>query len=197
MAADLMARIFEVFSQGPRSLGRIESGLGLGLPLVRRIAELHGGKAEAFSAGEGKGSRFEIRLPRLIDAPAARKASTATHSGPSRRVLVVDDAVDAAELFGEVLRMNGHDFRVAHDGPGALQVALEFEPDVVLLDLGLPGMDGYEVARRLREQGGNMRLIAVTGYTRDPERLREAGFDDHLMKPVDFQQLWMTFEALG
>jgi two-component system CheB/CheR fusion protein len=197
MTADFMPCIFQVFTQGPRSLGRAESGLGLGLPLVRRIAELHGGKVEAFSAGEGKGSRFEVRLPRLIDAPTAREEppSTDSRNEASRRVLIVDDSRDAAELLGEVLRMNGHDFRVVHDGPAALKAALEFKPDIVLLDLGLPGMDGYEVARRLREQGGNMRLIAVTGYKRDAERLKEAGFDDHAIKPVDFRQLWKKLAA--
>jgi CheY-like chemotaxis protein/two-component sensor histidine kinase len=200
IAAELMPRIFDVFTQGPRNLGRANKGLGLGLPLVRNIIELHAGRVEAFSAGEGKGSLFEITLPRIDPSMHARPSSSMHVSGaasPLRvaraatplRVLVAEDNGDAASMLAQVLRHQGHETRVAHSGPAALTAAAEFKPDVVLLDLGLPEMDGYEVAKRLRAGDATLLLIAVTGYQNDEAQLREAGFDRHILKPLDFTHL--------
>ncbi len=188
---DLLPSIFDLFVQGDRSLERSQGGLGIGLTLVRKLIEQHGGTVTAHSAGPGKGSEFVVRLPGLlpasVPAPAAGAAPPA-HAAP-RRVLVVDDNVDAAESTAMLLRMWGHEVRLAHNGPEALRAAEPFRPEVVLLDIGLPGMSGYEVARRLREQPGSRDavLIAVTGYGHEDDRRTSAGagIDYHLTKPVD------------
>ena len=196
MSAELLPHIFEVFTQAPRPLDRGKGGLGLGLPLVRRLVELHLGKVLAASPGLGQGSEFTVTLPRLgpplSKAPAAAaeapKARPAVHS---RRILVVDDEVDLAETLVDLLEDDGHQALVARNGPVALAAVRTFIPDVVLLDLGLPGMDGYEVARRMRKEPGGKRLllIAVTGYRSDGAQLNDAGFDGHLIKPPDMDKL--------
>lgn len=197
ISPDLLGHVFDLFTQGEVGIDRAERGLGLGLglTLVRRLVEMHGGRVTAASEGAGLGSVFELRLP-LASSPADRAATrpveTTPAAAPARRVLVVDDNRDAAEALGLLLTHRGHAVETAHDGPAALDVAETFGPDVVLLDIGLPGLDGYEVYRRLRAGGGDrLLIIAITGYGQDSdaERSRRAGFDHHLVKPVDIRQL--------
>lgn len=195
----MIERIFGMFVQGRSPLQRIGGGLGIGLALARRIAELHGGSLEAHSEGENKGSEFTMTMP-LADrarltaaqgevAPGAPAAKACT----LRRVLVVDDNVDAATALGMLLESLGHDTRIANGGLQALEIAAEFHPDIVLLDIGMPGLDGYEVAKRLRalDPRHTVRIIAVTGWGQDTDREKsqEAGFDLHLVKPVDTNDL--------
>jgi signal transduction histidine kinase/CheY-like chemotaxis protein len=183
----LLPRVFEPFVQGERTLARTEGGLGLGLALVKGIAELHGGSVCVESAGRGRGAEFIVRLPAVAAAaPHERAPATDGERGRGRRVLVVDDNADAAESLADVVKLLGHEVEVAFDGPAALERARASHPDVLLCDLGLPGIDGYEVARRLRAEGGRgMRLIAVSGYAQpeDVSRALEVGFDAHLAKP--------------
>jgi len=189
---ELLPRVFELFVQGERAPGRSEGGLGIGLTLVRRLVQLHGGRVEARSEGPGKGSEFSVWLPLLL-APAAGADRRSTAPPRPQRVLIVDDVADAAEMLALVVGQDGHEVQVALTGAGALGAAASFRPDVVLLDLGMPSMDGYEVARRLRAQCTERQplLVAVTGYGHetDRERARAAGFDHHLVKPVDLDQL--------
>jgi PAS domain S-box-containing protein len=196
--AELLPRVFELFTQGYRSLDRSQGGLGLGLPLVRRITELHGGAVEVRSDGPGRGAEFVVRLPRRPRVPGAEPRlpvpAAALPAGPAgKRVLVVDDNVDAAETLALFLRLDGREVRMACDGPGALDAAREFKPEAIFLDIGLPGMDGYEVARRLRALPDfrTALLVAVTGYGQEDSRTRSraAGFDHHLVKPVDPESL--------
>jgi len=186
--AGLLARIFEPFVQGDRTLARSQGGLGLGLALVKGIVELHGGAVHAESGGIGKGSEFIVQLPLRSGAPAplAEVASRARGRG-RQRVLVVDDNVDAANSLADLLRLLGHEVEVAHDGPSALEKLEASTPDIVCCDIGLPGMSGYDVARQVRDKGKAIRLVAVSGYARadDVKRAREAGFDAHLAKPPD------------
>lgn len=193
--ADKLSLIFELFAQGDRSLARQEGGLGIGLTLARSLAELHGGSLDAFSAGPGEGSEFTLRLPaaerpRADGHPEQIQAATA---GAGSRVLVVDDNLELALGLARLLKLLGHDVRLAHDGPTALEVAAAFQPAVVLLDIGLPGLDGYQVAMALRQEGPSKdaRIIAITGYGHedDRKRSREAGFDHHLVKPIEFRSL--------
>ena len=191
IAADFLPRVFELFTQADRSLDRAEGGLGIGLALVRRLVEMHGGTIEAQSEGPGCGSEFVVRLP-LLDAPletlGGEEAEPQQETGP-RRLLVIDDNRDAAELMTVLLELWGHEVRIAYNGPEGLSLAAEYRPDAVLLDIGLPAMNGYEVAKRLRELPGwdGVMLVAVTGYGQDEDRRRsrEAGFDHHLTKPVE------------
>jgi CheY-like chemotaxis protein len=194
IAADLLPHVFDLFTQADRSLARRQGGLGIGLTLVRRLADMHGGRVEAASEGPGGGSEFTIRLPRLaVDAaePGAEPAPGAPDgsSGPARRVLVVDDQPDSTDSLALFLRLRGHEVHTAADGPGALEEFARCQPEVVFLDLRLPGMSGYDVARRLRAmpEARDVRLVAVTGYgtEADREQTRAAGFDVHLAKPVD------------
>lgn len=190
---ELLPNIFELFTQGSRSLDRSQGGLGLGLALVRRLIEMHGGRVEAQSAGSGSGAEFIVHLPRVAAAPAQEGSGSAggepVSSSAGVRVLVVDDNVDSAESMALLLSLDGHEVRTAFDGPGALAVAAEFQPEAVLLDIGLPGMDGYEVAKQMRNLPGLQKalMIAVTGYSQADNRARSkaAGFDHHLVKPVD------------
>jgi len=189
--ADLLPRVFDLFTQGDRSLDRAEGGLGIGLTLVRRLVEMHGGAVEAHSDGPGYGSEFLVRLPLLAvpqEVPGGEETELPQHTGP-RRVLLIDDNRDAVESMTVLLELWGHEVRIAYNGPDALTLAAEFRPDAALLDIGLPGMTGYEVAQRLRQLPGwrAVMLVAVTGYGQDEDlrRSREAGFDHHLTKPVE------------
>jgi PAS domain S-box-containing protein len=194
IAPEDLPRIFELFAQGDRSLARSEGGLGIGLTLVRVLAELHGGSVSAQSDGYGTGSEFLVRLPAEEPPPAGAGPSESTEAiRGGMRVLVVDDNEDYVRGLVDVLELLDLDVRTAGDGVSALEAARSFRPEVVLLDIGLPGLDGYQVARRLRAQdcGKDARIIAITGYGSEEDRLRsrEAGFDLHLVKPVDFQAL--------
>ncbi|HEV8632406.1 MAG TPA: ATP-binding protein [Thermoanaerobaculia bacterium] len=196
MPAELLSRVFELFMQSAQALDRSQGGLGIGLTLVRRLVELHGGVVVARSDGEDRGSEFEVRLPLhtgAVVAAASERSRFSPSSMPSRRVLVVDDNVEGAESLAELLRIWGHRVRVAHDGPSGLAAAAEQHPEVVLLDIGLPGLDGYEVGRRLRADAATCGaiLVAVTGYGEQVHggRLEEVGFDRLLVKPVDPPQL--------
>jgi PAS domain S-box-containing protein len=196
IAPKMLAHIFDLFTQADRALDRSQGGLGIGLTVVKRLVEMHGGTVSAASAGPGKGSEFSVRLP--VFTPAAERppedavAATPRGKGPMR-VLVVEDNVDAAESVALLLRLYGHEVQVVHTGPAGLEAAHAFHPNVVLLDIGLPGMDGYEVAKRLRQDAELKRvpLIAMTGYSReeDRSRSREAGIDQHLVKPVEPEKL--------
>jgi signal transduction histidine kinase len=203
MTREFLERVFDRFEQGDRAIDRSVGGLGLGLAIVRSIVTMHGGTVGATSEGAGKGSEFMVRLP-LAVAPANGTQAIPPGSGPvttkaPRRVLVVDDNEDGAELLDLALRTMGHTTRTAHDGPTALVAAKEFEPDVALLDIGLPEMDGYEVARRLRAMyaGRPLLLVALTGYGQESDRARSraAGFDLHLVKPVDLSVLEDVFSG--
>lgn len=187
----LLPRVFDLFVQGDRSVDRSQGGLGIGLSVVRRLVEMHGGTVTAASEGvAGRGSTFTIRLP-LVDTPGTKEAPLPRGNPDSQRVLVVDDNVDAADSLAILLNMSGHETKAAYDGSQALEVARSFAPNVVLLDIGLPGMDGYETAARLRAEHGAIAIVAVTGYgsAADVERARSAGFDAHITKPVAFDEL--------
>ena len=189
---DVLPRLFEPFTQAESSLARTRGGLGLGLALVKGLVELHGGSVRAESDGEGKGARFTVELP-LEGVVTAAAAPAQVPCGPRRRVLVVEDNEDAAETLADVLRLGGHEVEVAHDGAEGLRRAAEWAPEAVLCDIGLPGIDGYEVARRLRAEAAGKRtlLVALTGYAlpEDLRRAREAGFDAHLAKPARFEEI--------
>jgi PAS domain S-box-containing protein len=195
---ELQPRVFDLFVQGDRSLARSQGGLGIGLTLVKRLVEMHGGSVTVASAGAGQGSEFTVRLVALPERQVARGLGTPrvrphVTDALRKRVLVVDDNVDAAESIGMILRLAGYDVRCVYDGPSVLQTAKVYRPDVVVLDIGLPGMSGYDVARELREQPEFRRtpLVAVTGYGQEEDRRlsQEAGFDYHLTKPVDPEAL--------
>jgi signal transduction histidine kinase/CheY-like chemotaxis protein len=194
---EALARIFRSFSHQQPALERANGGLGVGLALARGLVELHGGSIVARSEGPGQGSEFVVRLPAARPARPGPGLPPADAGGaPStaaRRVLIADDNVDAAESLAILLRLAGHEVRVAHDGPCALRLAIDERPDVVVLDIGMPGMNGYEVARCLRreEWGRALRLIAVTGWGQDEDRRRAlaAGFDSHLTKPFEPESL--------
>lgn len=190
---EILPRVFDLFAQGDMSLDRSQGGLGIGLSLVKRLVELHGGHVAAASAGPGQGSEFTVRLPRLAAPPLASEPPKTTTKLTGRRFLVVDDNADGAEGLALTLQMAGHEAQVAYDGPSALILAGQTPPDVVVLDIGLPGLDGYEVARRLRSELGltQARLIALTGYGQEKDRQcsREAGFDHHLVKPVSGREI--------
>ncbi|HEY5897231.1 MAG TPA: PAS domain S-box protein [Burkholderiales bacterium] len=201
--AGMLGHIFEMFVQGRSALERVGGaggGLGIGLALARRIAELHDGTLDAHSEGVGKGSEFTLRLPLAAAAAAADAAPPQEIGRPSlaRRVLVVDDNVDAADTLHALLKSLGHETLVVHDGVEALKVMPQFQPDIVLLDIGLPGMDGYEVARRLApfKNARKVKIVAVTGWGQDPDRQRsrEAGIDVHLVKPVEPEVLAQVVE---
>ena len=203
IAPDLMPHVFDLFRQADRSLDRSQGGLGVGLTLVRSLLEMHGGSVQAFSEGPGRGSEFVVRLPALAESAPASEFALAEQRverpANRHRVLVVDDNVDSAESIALLLELSGHQVRMAHDGPTALEAAAGFGPQVIVLDIGLPGMDGYEVAKRLRA-GGQTRdvmLIALTGYGQIEDRRRShaAGFDHHMVKPVDTEMLQALIDS--
>lgn len=203
IAPDLLPRIFDLFSQAERTLDRSQGGLGIGLALVQKLVELHGGSVAARSAGLGQGSEFTVRLPALLEAtaviaPVNTMKLLSTHPA---RILVVDDNVDAAEMLVLTLQMFGHEAQAVYTGPAALETALTYLPSIVLLDIGLPEMNGHEVARRLRAlpQTKDVWLLAMTGYGQDSDREESlaAGCDHHLVKPVPPQELQTLLTTLA
>jgi CheY-like chemotaxis protein len=192
ISAELLPRVFELFVQGDRTLDRSLGGLGIGLSVARQLVEMHGGKLAVVSPGLGCGSTFSLRLP-LIERPAEFSGNGLPHKPLLRRVLIADDNVDAADSLAAVLDLDGHVTRAVYSPRDALEQAVAFSPDIILLDIGLPEMDGYEVARRIRAllRLDKVKLVALTGYGQleDLRQAQEAGFDDHLVKPVDFETL--------
>ena len=203
MSADLISRVFDLFVQGERALDRAEGGLGIGLTLVKRLVALHGGDVLALSEGRGRGSEFVVRLPALAQKPAksrARHDAQTPEPRERKRVLVVDDNRDSADTITALLLAWGHEARTLYDAESVISVVEEFEPDVVVLDIGLPKINGYDLARQLR-QSGNPRhivLVAFTGYGQDDDRrrVREAGFDHHLLKPLEPEALATIIDAV-
>jgi two-component system CheB/CheR fusion protein len=199
LTPELVPQIFDLFVQADVSLERARGGLGIGLTIVRRLVEMHGGRVEAHSAGPGLGSEFMVHLPCSPATVSEREPRTATASMPARRlkVLIVEDNRDAAETLASILKLWGHTVETAFEGTGALEVAERFEPDVIVSDLGLPGMDGFDLARQLRRQPafGRVVLVAMSGYGREEDKRRalEAGFDHHLVKPPDLTVLSELF----
>jgi len=194
-----LRRIFELFVQVDGSKERSSTGLGIGLSLAQRLAQMHGGRLTAHSAGPGRGSEFVVHLPLTTPALEAPPPPPVQAEATTMRVLVVDDNVDAAESLAALLRLVGHSIEVAHDGVEALERAEQWQPDAVLLDLGLPRLSGLEVSQRIREQpwGRGMRLVALTGWGQDLDRQRthEAGIDAHLVKPVELDALLSALRA--
>jgi PAS domain S-box-containing protein len=197
IAPEMLPRVFDLFAQADQSLEHSDGGLGIGLTLVRTLVEMHGGTVQAFSEGPARGSEFVVRLPLLAEPLLGGQARAGTReerqAASARRVLVVDDNQDTALSLGLLLQLQGHEVFAAHDGPGALQAAQDYRPDAVLLDIGLPGMDGYEVARRIRllPELERVLLVAMTGYGQEEDKRRSqaAGFNAHLVKPADLDAL--------
>ena len=193
ISGDMLDRVFDLFAQADTSLDRAEGGLGIGLTLVDRLVRMHGGRVEARSAGLGHGSTFTVRLPLIARREGADGSDLPSVDTPRRRVLIVDDNADAAELLGALLEVDGHSVELAHDGRAAVSAAQAFGPDFVLLDIGLPGLDGYHVLQELRGMPGvaAATIVATTGYGREEDRTRclAAGFDEHLTKPVDLVRI--------
>lgn len=195
LSAEMLPRVFDLFAQDDKTLNRAQGGLGIGLSLVDRLVRAHGGAVEANSPGRGLGSEFIVRLPclPLRETSTAQPPVFAAEPSSNHRILLVDDNVDGAESLAMLLQFNGHEIRTAEDGPAALAIAADFRPDVVLLDIGLPGMSGYEVARHLRGSRATSKalLIAVTGYGQpdDVDRATAAGFDHHVVKPVSLERI--------
>jgi CheY-like chemotaxis protein len=203
ISAEDLPHIFELFNQADRALDRAQGGLGIGLSLVRSILAMHGGSIRAESAGQGKGTRLIASLPLLTRLPHTPlpPATTVTASLPGvpHDIVIIDDNADSAEALAILLGLHGHCIRIAADGPSGLTECLSRWPDIVLLDIGLPIVDGYEVAVRLRgaADGRPLKLVALTGYGQpsDIERSRAAGFDHHVVKPVEPAVLMSLFES--
>jgi PAS domain S-box-containing protein len=206
IAPELLPKVFDLFTQAERTLDRSQGGLGIGLTLVKKLTEMHGGTVEAHSEGAGKGSEFVVRLPLQARTPTAPEGGGPSAEGlgrpapPGRRILVVDDNKDSADSLALLLTLVGNQVRTAQDGETALKVAAECLPEVILLDIGLPGLDGYQVARRLRAQSefGGTVLVAMTGYGTEGDRRRseESGFYAHMVKPVEFSALQELLRTL-
>jgi PAS domain S-box-containing protein len=201
---EMLERVFEMFTQVDRSLERTRGGLGIGLTLVRRLVELHGGSVTAWSEGPGKGSEFVVKLPAMQHAPMAAPAAPGTQAlaaptGNPHRVLVVDDNEDAAQTLAKSLAIMGHEVRAVYNGAECLRLSETFHPEIVFLDIGMPRLNGYDTARRLRGEpwARNTMLVAITGWGQDEDRrrAREAGFDHHLVKPIDFAALARIMDA--
>jgi PAS domain S-box-containing protein len=201
---EMLPRIFDLFAQIDGTLNRSHGGLGIGLALVGTLVEMQNGRVQAFSEGLGKGSEFTVRLPMLVNPPAHEcnsLAGTVTPTGTKLRILVVEDEVDSADMLSVLLRLKGHEVRVARTGQTALELGSKFLPNVVLCDIGLPGMDGYQVARRLRDtpECKDAMLCALSGYTpskADRQRLPQSGFDHHFVKPVRIGELLALFKTV-
>jgi signal transduction histidine kinase/DNA-binding response OmpR family regulator len=202
--SEMLSEVFDLFTQVDRSLDRSQGGLGIGLTLVRRLVDLHGGVVQALSEGPGRGSEFILRIPAIAEVKPESgeplRRDLRERSSPCR-ILIVDDNADSAKSLARLLQLSGHEVSMAHDGPAALHQFEVNEPAFVLLDIGLPGMDGYEVARSIRERpdSGRIVLVALTGYGREEDRRksREAGFDHHLVKPVEFETVLSLLESHG
>jgi PAS domain S-box-containing protein len=208
--ADMLPRVFEIFTQSKGSLERSQGGLGIGLSLVKGLVELHGGSIECRSDGAGRGSEFIVRLPVASESPIPAKAGMREDDGQNsagkksvvkRRVLIADDNRDAADSLSMLLKLSGHEVKTGYDGEQALEVAEAMRPEVVLLDIGMPKLNGYEVCRRIRKEawGKDILLIALTGWGQEEDRRRtdEAGFNEHMVKPVDPTQLVQLLTALA
>jgi PAS domain S-box-containing protein len=204
IAPKMLPGVFDLFTQIDGTTGRSYGGLGIGLALVRTLVEIQDGRVQAQSAGLGKGSEFTVKLP-VVSATPGQAAKTVltpgVNAGRSLRILVVEDNVDSADSLNLLLRLYGHDLQVARSGPAALEMASAFRPEVVLLDIGLPGMDGYQVARRLREKPEfkNVTLCALTGFTpseADRQRQQQSGFDHYYVKPVSLETLLEMFKSV-
>ena len=195
IAPEILPRIFDLFTQADRSLDRSQGGLGVGLALVQRLVEMHGGTVTAASV-LGAGSEFVVRLP-VVSSPKPQAIPSTRAPSLSRdsslRVLVVDDNVDTVATLAMLVQESGHDVRTVYEGTSVVEVALDYRPNVVLLDIGLPGLNGFEIAKRIRQQPALQKvvLVAMTGYGQESDRQRshEAGFDHHLVKPGDFGRL--------
>jgi two-component system CheB/CheR fusion protein len=207
MSVELLTSAFDLFRQGSQGLERSQGGLGVGLTLVQRLITLHGGAVQAHSEGPGRGSEFVVRLPIREEPAIVREATPASRRpadpvsspGPARRILIVDDNRDAAQALCILLEADGHEVRVASDGASGLDMARAYRPEVVLLDIGLPKMDGYEIAKRIRSDPAmeGTVLVAVTGYGQMHDRARASasGFHHHLVKPVEFTALQEVLRA--
>ena len=201
---NMLSKIFEMFTQIDTSLERARGGLGIGLTLVKRLVEMHGGSVSALSEGPGRGSEFVVRLPIMLETPKVPQppepAVIESTSATLRRILVVDDNLDSATMLAMLLTLTGHETHTAHDGLAAVEAAATFKPDVVLLDIGLPKLNGYEAARKIRQQplGKGMVLVALTGWGQEEDRRksREAGFDGHMVKPVELDALMQLLAEL-
>lgn len=195
--AELLPRVFELFVQGDSGGARSAGGLGIGLTLVQRLVEAHGGDVTAASAGPGRGAAFTVRLPMCPPLDEAHSGAPVVRPSVSRRVLLVDDNADAREMYYAVLTAAGNEVRTAEDGERALDLVATWKPDIAIVDIGLPTIDGYELARRVRASGQSMALIALTGYgfPEDRERSQAAGFDRHLVKPFSPTSLSEAIEA--
>ena len=193
--AEKLPEMFELFAQGDRSLARSEGGLGVGLTIVKKLVEMHGGTIVARSDGPGKGSEFIIRLPAALKPSGTRPSAMSSEAkiGKKTRILVVDDNVDTARGMTRLLTIIGHEVATAHSGPEAIEVARRHRPEFILLDIGLPGMSGYDVASKLRQEEccKDAVIVAISGYGQeeDRRRSRDAGFDFHLVKPLDHEAL--------
>jgi PAS domain S-box-containing protein len=202
IAAEKMPILFEMFQQADTSLERTQGGLGIGLTLVKTLVEMHGGTVRARSEGRGRGSEFEVRLPTLSEPPRAQPQKAVEEPAPQvpRRILIVDDNEDGAQSLAELLEVGGHETHTAHDGFEAIEAAERLRPDLMLLDIGLPRMNGYEVCTRIRQErwGRDLVVVALTGWGQeeDRQRSREAGFDAHLVKPVDHDHLAKLLTSL-
>jgi CheY-like chemotaxis protein len=191
LAADKLPRIFDMFTQLDTTLERSRDGLGIGLTLVKTLVEMQNGTVEASSAGPGLGSEFIVRIPIVVDAPGPdlKAGIEETTRGRGQRILIVDDSEDGAESLSLLLQVSGYETHKAYDGAEAVEAAERLRPDAILLDIGLPRLNGYEACRRIRQQpwGDRIRLVALTGWgmEEDRDRSRDAGFDHHLVKPVD------------
>jgi CheY-like chemotaxis protein len=192
ISREMLPRVFDMFMQVDRSLEMSQGGLGVGLALVKRLIEMHGGSVEAHSEGPGKGSEFIVRLPLAKSPEPTHPSNTGANTrarGGGQRILVVDDNRDAAISLGMMLKLMGHEVRTAHDGVSGIETAAEFHPDIILLDIGMPRLNGFDAAKQIREQpwGHDVTLVALTGWGQDQDRRRseEAGFDFHIVKPVE------------
>jgi CheY-like chemotaxis protein len=199
---EMLPKVFDMFVQVDKSLERAQGGLGIGLSLVKRLVGLHGGSVEGHSKGLGAGSKFVVRLPAKEDSAVLQTGGGSEALSPSRpkvrRILIADDNEDAAVSLAMILSMLGHETRTARNGIEALEIVEQFHPDVVLLDIGMPKLNGYETARQLRQKpgGAQLLLVALTGWGQETDRLRstEAGFDSHLIKPVDVAHIQSLLE---
>jgi CheY-like chemotaxis protein len=204
IAADQLGQVFELFRQLENPLARKEGGLGVGLALARGLVEMHGGQIEAISPGIGRGSEFIVRLPQLVTVHAQAQAagsSQGRYMATKLKLLLVDDNVDSARTLAMLLELSGHEVEVAHSGPAALEKVADYQPACVFLDIGMPDMNGYEVARRLRSEPrfDGVHLVALTGYGReyDKQQAEAAGFDQYLIKPVAYEKLQALLEGFA